>query len=192
MPEVIFKYNNQKINLAQKQDVINPNLAYENVVNNNSSQIFGTTKEASINADSNNFFYAKIKLDASISKGDVFTISALGTLSGQQAGDGSYHVAVYTSDASARFDTDSNYLKSGTRTSKTFTATANSSAQPYLFIYPGVPGKTANNSLEIKEIKVERGSVATPYMLSIKDQVLKSDFDSIISRITKLESKMGG
>lgn len=177
---------------AKKKDIINPNLAYENVVNNNSSQTFGTSKKASFTADSNNYFYAKIKLNLSIKKGDTFTISALGNLSGQQAGDGSYKVAVFTSDASTRFDTDSNYLKSGTRTSKTFTATTNSSKQPFLFIYPGVPGKTANNTLEIQEIKVEHGSIATSYVPAVEDLVLKSDYESLKEEIDQIKSKMGG
>lgn len=186
-----------KHELAEKKDVINPNLAYSSIKTADNVKIPGSTNDFTFTASNvNNFWYCKIPLNLSLSKGDAITISAFATLSGPQATDGLYKATIYSSNLSAGFDDtkDTVFLKSGIRSSKTIFANkdSNTNNQPVLFIYSGVAGKTGGNTIHVQEVKVERGTVATPYVPAVEDLVLKSDYDALSARLTTLESKMGG
>ncbi|WP_297954065.1 hypothetical protein [uncultured Lactobacillus sp.] len=104
--------------------------------------------------------------------------------------------SIYNSDTSNSFDPtcETVFLKSGIRSSKTFIANADSDPNnpPILLIYSGKAGSTGQNSIHVQNVKVERGSVATPYVPAVEDLVLKSDYDALSDRLTALESKMGG
>ena len=185
-----------KHELAEKEDIINPNLAYGSLETADNVKISGSTNDFTLTAPNDkNWFFAKIPLNLSISKGDIITISAFATLSGTQATDGLYKATIYSSSTSMLFDDtgDTVFLKSGVRSSKTFVANQNSSPNdpPALFVYCGTSTKTGGNTIHVQKIKVERGTVATPYVPAVEDLVLKSDYDALNARLTTLESKMG-
>ena len=185
-----------KHELAEKEDIINPNLAYGSLKTVDNVKISGSTNDFTLTASNdNNWFFAEIPLNLSISKGDIITISAFATLSGPQAADGLYKATIYDTNLQAAFDDteDTVPLKSGIRSSKTIFANRDSNPNdpPVLFIYSGVAGKTGGNTIHVQEVKVERGTAATPYVPAVEDLVLKSDYDALNARLTTLESKMG-
>lgn len=187
-----------KHELAEKEDIINPNLAYGVVKTSDNQKALGSVHDFTLNSTDNteNWTFCKILLKTTIHKGDIFTISAFGTLTGPHAADGNYKASIYNSDTSNSFDPtcETVFLKSGIRSSKTFIANADSDPNnpPILLIYSGKAGSTGQNSIHVQNVKVERGSVATPYVPAVEDLVLKSDYDALSDRLTALESKMGG
>lgn len=165
---------------AKKKDIANPNLAYGSIEIADGTKISGSTDDFTITASNDaNWWYCKIPLNLSINKGDIITISAFATLSGTQATDGLYKAAIYSSSTSMLFDDTSEtvFLKSGIRSSKTFVANQNSNPNdpPVLLVYCGTAGKTGGNTLHAQKIKVERGAVATPWCPAYEDYVMKSD-----------------
>lgn len=187
-----------KHELAEKEDIINPNLAYGVAKQSDNEKALGTVHDFTLSSkgDTDNWTFCIILLKTTIHKGDIFTISAFGTLTGPNAADGNYKASIYSSDTSHSFDPtgDTVFLKSGIRSSKTFVANADSDPNnpPVLLIYSGKAGSTGQNSIHVQNVKVERGSVATPYVPAVEDLVLKSDYDALSDRLTALESKMGG
>ena len=171
--------------LANKKDIINPNLAYGYVRSVADSTIVGTVKDFTFTADnSNNYCFYKVPINLPIRKGDAITISAFATLSGPQAADGLYKATIYDTNIQATFDdtADTVHLKSGIRSSKTIFANRDSDPNdpPVLFIYSGVAGKTNGNTIHVQEVKVERGTVATPWCPAYEDYVMKSDYGELL------------
>lgn len=186
--------------LALAKDVANENLVYGNPYDLDSDSILnGNTKSVSFsapNGTSDNWHYIHFNLASSFKKGDVITISAIGNLTGSQSADGYFKTTVFSSDFSTCFDDapDDNPLKSGELCSKTivFNADSNPNNQPVLLFYAGLAGKTYGNTLSLKNIKAERGSIATPWIPSSNDIVMQSDVASLQDQINQLKSKVGG
>lgn len=185
--------------IAFSKDVANENLAYGNPYNlNNGSILNGNTKSVSFSANtgtSDNWHYIHFNLASSFKKGDVITISAIGNLTGSQSADGYFKTTIYSSDISTCFDDneEGNPLKSGELCSKTivFNADSNPNNPPILMFYAGLAGKTSGNTLSLKNIKAERGSIATPWIPSSNDIVMQSDVASLQDQINQLKSKVG-
>lgn len=193
---VYINGNDNPIQLAERKDIVNQNLAYSELLNSTDSRVDGSTKiflhESPTLA---NYDYVKIPLRVVFKKGDIFTISAFSVLTGPQA-NGFYKATIFSKSATKSYDDkeDTNWLKAGIRSSKMIVVNADSDPNdpPYLLVYSGIAGKTGGNTLTVKELKVESGSVATPYIPAVEDLVLKSDYDALSSRLSALESKMGG
>ena len=185
--------------LALAKDVANENLAYGNPYDLNSASILnGNTKSVSFSANngtSDNWHYIHFNLASSFKKGDVITISVIGNLTGSQSADGYFKTTVFSSDLSTCFDDnqEGNPLKSGGLCSKTivFNADGDPNNPPILLLYAGLAGTTGGNTLSLKNIKVERGSIATPWIPSSNDIVMQSDVASLQDQINQLKSKVG-
>lgn len=168
------------------------NLAYGVVRSSDLSTIYGNTRQASFAASSNNC-YSATKLYGNFKKGDVVTISAFGNLTGQNVKDGFYKATIYDSNASYCYDGDEDriFLTQGTWSSKqvVFNADTDPNNPPMLLLYCGLAPSTANNTIVLNGIKVERGSVATQYSPAPQDLVLKSDLDALKNEIEQLKQK---
>lgn len=187
-----------KHELAEKEDIINPNLAYGVAKQSDNEKALGTVHDFTLSSkgDTDNWTFCIILLKTTIHKGDIFTISAFGTLTGPNAADGNYKASIYSSDTSHSFDPtgDTVFLKSGIRSSKTFVANADSDPNnpPVLLIYSGKAGSTGQNSIHVQNVKVERGAIATPWIPSPLDYAIKPDIDNLQDQINQLKNKLGG
>lgn len=185
--------------LVLGKSVINPNLAYGASNSPDFTSSYGSTSYVSWTAKSErNWDYRSIKIKGELKKGDKITISMKGILTGPQAS-GFYKATIYSQSTRGVYEVnagDTAWLKSNQRDSKTIIITEDSipSDPPMLFIYAGTAGKTAGNTIVVDHIKVEKSSVATPWIPAIEDQdvVMKSDFDSLKSELDNLKSHMGG
>lgn len=181
-----------KHELAEKEDIINPNLAYGVVKSSDLSAVYGNTQQASFTSPSdNNYCFSKTKLYGNFKKGDVVTISAFGNLTGKNAQDGYYKATIYNSDTSYCYDDNSEsiFLTQGMWSSKqvVFNADTDPNNPPVLLFYCGKPGSTSNNTIVLNRIKVERGSVATQWCPAPEDYAMKSDLDALKAEIEQLK-----
>lgn len=168
------------------------NLVYGNTFLKNTDKVVGTTKHTTLQTsdDTDNWNYCRTPLNCSFKKGDTITISLLGVLTGKQVGDGQYKVTIMSADLSICYDDhqDDVGIKSGSRESKTIVVNADSNPtnQPYVMIYTGKAGSTGGNTIEVNDLKVERGSIATQWSPAPQDLVLKSDLDALKAEINQL------
>ena len=170
----------------------NPNLAYGVIKDNQHVVQNGSTKNFSYkSADDRNWNFYYFPLSVSFKKGDIFTISAYGTLTGSQS-DGFYKAAIYSESFNTNYDDtgDSIFFKSGEFSSKTVTVNADSNPDdpPVVLIYSGKPGKTGGNTITVKNLKVEKGAIPTMWLPAPQDQglVTRSDFDALQAKIDSL------
>ena len=157
------------------------NLVYGNIFLKNSDEVVGTTKHTTLQTsdDTDNWNYCRTPLNCSFKKGDTITISLLGVLTGKQVGDGQYKATIYSEDLSICYDSHENdvLIKSGSRGSKTIVVNADSDPAdpPYVLIYTGKAGSTGGNMIEINDLKVERGSIATQWSPAPQEYAMKAD-----------------
>lgn len=173
------------------------NLVGGTLLNTDFTKREGNSKEFYFSAPSDkNWYYCVFPLNTSFKKGDVFTLSAYTELTGNQVGDGSYKVTIFNHDTSVCYETenDINFLKAGQRSSKIIRVNADSDPNnpPILLIYSGTAGKTGGNTIHVKDLKLERGSIATAWSPAPEDVVLKSDFDSLKAKIDSLTKSING
>lgn len=157
----------------------------------------GTTVDFTGVAQPNNdWTFWKIPLNISFKRNDVFTVSAFATLTGPKVADGLYEITIYNQDTSTCYDptSDTVFLKSGQRSSKTIKVNADSDPNkpPVLLVYSGKVGSTAGNTIHVQNIKLEHGSVATQWSPAPEDLVLKSEFDSLKEKLDSLTKSVNG
>lgn len=103
----------------------------------------------------------------------------MGVLTGNQVGDGQYKATIYSEDLSICYDSheDDVLIKSGSRGSKTIVVNADSDPTnpPYVMIYTGKAGNTGGNTIEINDLKAERGSIATQWSPAPQEYAMKAD-----------------
>lgn len=147
-------------------------------------------------ASDQNWAFWIFSLNCSFKQGDVFTVSAYADLTGPQVGDGSYKATIFNHSTSFCYETESdiNFLKAGQRSSKIIRVNADSDPNdpPILLIYSGTAGKTAGNTIHVKDLKLERGSIATDWSPAPEDLVLKSEFDSLKAKVDSLTKSING
>lgn len=172
------------------------NLVYGNVFDNqgfSATNVIGTTRHTTLKTinDLDNWKFCRTPLNCSFKKGDTITISLFGVLTGKQVGDGQYKATIMSADTNTCYDDhpDDVWIKSGSRESKTIVVNADSNPTnpPYVLIYAGKAGSTGGNTIEINDLKVERGSIATQWSPAPQDLVLKSDLDALKAEIDQLK-----
>lgn len=165
------------------------NLVYGNVFNKKgitATNVIGTTRHTTLKAanDLDNWNFCRTPLNCSFKKGDTITISLFGVLTGKQVGDGQYKATIMSADTNTCYDDhpDDVWIKSGSRESKTIVVNADSNPTnpPYVLIYSGKAGNTGGNTLEINDLKVERGSIATQWSPAPQEYAMKSDYDKLL------------
>lgn len=196
---VIFKDDQGRYKVPFLSDLTGGgiNLVGGTLLNTDFTVLGGTSKDFSFSATKeNNWNFRVFPLDFSFKKGDIFTLSAYADLTGPQVGDGSYKATIFNHGTSFCYETESdiNFLKAGQRSSKIIRVNADSNPNdpPILLIYSGTAGKTGGNTIHVKDLKLERGSIATQWSPAPEDLVLKSDFDDLKSDIQALKNKIGG
>lgn len=188
---------NQK-ELAEKKDIVNPNLAYGALFDAHNNVVStASTKELSFSTSKDqNYAFNIFRLDTSFKKGDHLTISASADLTGDQINDGFYKASIFNGNYSKCYDDnqDSQWLKAGEFSSKTITVNGDSDASnpPIVLIYAGIAGQTGGNTITIKNLKVEKGTNATAWVPAEKDMVMQSDFDTLRARVDALSKQIGG
>ena len=172
------------------------NLVYGNVFDNQgfpATNVIGTTRHTTLKTknDLDNWDFCRTPLNCSFKKGDTITISLFGVLTGKQVGDGQYKATIMSADTNTCYDDhpDDVWIKSGSRSSKTIVVNADSNPTnpPYVLIYAGKAGSTGGNTIEINDLKVERGTVATQWSPAPQDLVLRSDLDALKAEIDQLK-----
>lgn len=178
-----------KHELAERKDVINPNLAYGKIITFQGWPASGDSTHAVLNAVNYEYNYAGFKLNTKFKAGDQFTI----TTTGETSDNNTYQIAIFSQTTQINYGSNITFT-SGKTESHVFTVNANSTPTdpPIVLLYAGKPQQCNNVKLTLNYLKVERGTVATPYVPAVEDLVLKSDYDALNSRLTALESKMGG
>lgn len=183
--------------LLTESDKVNPNLLYGPLLDAKfDSWNKGNTKLAQFTADvENNWCFYIFKTNAHFKKGEALTISANATLTGPKAGN-YYKATLFSSDIQNCYDdnADTSLLMNGKYSSKTIIANAASDPNNpvILLVYSGVASQTGGNTITVTDIKLEKGSIATPWIPSEKDIVMSSDMNALSARISALESKIGG
>ena len=126
-----------------------------------------TTKQYTIAAGTGNYNYFWVNQNT-LEANTTYTFSAEVLVS-----DGIQKCTIYNYTASGSSGSiNSNFLADGQRHSWTFTTT---SAAIGLIAYAGVAGATANHSAVYKNIKIEKGTVATPYLPKANEGGTTSD-----------------
>ena len=198
MVDIFVKGKDNPIQLAERKDIVNPNLLRDSYdlsngyylnrrnpitisdkLTPNGAKTVALDKGIGLSKKYNNFFVAGQKYTYSV---DVFLPK-----------DFSSKINLYvdsTDYSNCKPKISANYdpskLNCWQRVYATFFANRATWAVSFQFvdqeaspIYQGLP-------------KLELGSVATPWYPAVEDYTVKPDFDSLNSRLTALESKMGG
>ena len=194
MVNVFIKGKNDPIELAEKKDIINPNLVYGTPIKYTGARGEGTTRHMVLPSSNSDWNYVGFYLNTSFKRGDYFTITAKGNLTGPHRGDGQFKVSIFSFDTAISYLDGDPLLPSGRLASITVKVWGNSSVSnpPVLLVYSGKPTALKDNQLEVDYLKVGRGTIATPWCPAYEDLVLKSDYDALNARLTALESKSGG
>ncbi|MFT8954938.1 beta strand repeat-containing protein [Liquorilactobacillus satsumensis] len=132
----------------------------------------GTTDDTVMTANSHNFHFVTIY--TSLIPGKTYTFSAEVTLNGSSSNKVS--IKVYNSDNSgaALVGTDT-FVADGTRQSWTFTVPNNGAN---LLIYSGLQGSAANITATYHHMKLESGTVSTPWSPAPSDKANQTDFSA--------------
>lgn len=181
--------------LAEKKDVINPNLftGSKDFTGKwiNVSKITQKDKYLDFTALCLNWAWNGISQYIVVNKGETFTASMYVKAKAGSSiiwytalntdGESGYKI-VDTSPASKTMNGTGNWQK----TSFTFTVVGGSGAIKPRIEYDG------SSPFWIAGMKLERGTIATPWCPAYEDYAMKSDYDALNARLTTLESKMGG
>lgn len=185
----ITSLQNQISTKANASEVSNPNLLYRNPMRSD--------MVTPINGDSKHFdYYGTINWDfvafplSSFKKGSTLTFSGTVNITGKQA-TGKYRIAIYDKTLTRNYMKDCN-LNSGEYDSATFTVNADSEEQNplYLLIYSGELGKTLGNSLNANYVKLEKGTVATPWCPPYADYATSNDITTLQSTLNSINNQV--
>lgn len=186
MVDVFIQGKNDPIQLAERKDVINPNLAYGKIITFLGWPASGNSTHAVLNAVNNEYNYAGFKLNTKFKAGDQFTI----TTTGETSDNNTYQIAIFSQTTQISYGPNITFT-SGKTESHVFTVNANSTPTdpPIVLLYAGKPQQCNNVKLTLNYLKVERGTVATPWCPAPQDLVLKSDLDALKAEIEQLKQK---
>lgn len=137
------------------------------------------SKQISVPATSKDYSYIRLRENLNVKTGDLLTAS-VGSIKGTGAQEQIAFLSIYnqlTNITIARF-----VLKPDAKSATSTVSADCDNAQ--VLLYTGIPGDNAGKSLEVTELKLERGNIATDWMPAPEDfGGVKSPYTQSVTRL---------